>query len=52
MASTDQVLPAGPAPVRRRRAGPGADGDALHGQARVADRLELVEDGLEAIKTP
>jgi hypothetical protein len=41
-----QVLLAGPAPVRRRLAGPGAGGDALHGQARVADRLELVDDGL------
>src|SRR5215218_5315862 len=43
----DQVLLARPAAVQRRLAGVGAGGDPLHRQADVADRLELVEHGIE-----
>jgi hypothetical protein len=42
-----QVLLAGPAPVQRRLPGLGAGRDPLHGQAGVADRLQLVDDGVE-----
>jgi hypothetical protein len=41
-----QVVLAGPAAVQGRLAGAGAAGDPLHGQAGVADRLELGEDGV------
>jgi hypothetical protein len=41
-----QVVLAAPAAVQGRLAGLGAAGDALHGQAGVADRLELAEDGV------
>src|SRR4030095_15354514 len=33
-------------------AGVGAGGDSLHGQADVADRLELVEDGVRRSRVP
>src|SRR6266542_1351246 len=43
----DHVLLAGPAAIQRRLAGVGTGRDPLHRQARVADGLELVHDGVE-----
>ena len=42
-----QIVLAGPAAVEGGLAGAGAGGHPLHGQPGVADRLELVQDGVE-----